>query len=267
LAENAINTLQPQLANPAGGEFHPTGSWSTSATTFPIPDFSWGIAGVPAGNNSNAVPVDYAGVSRTATNPPGAYFTSITLITAPIFRSGGSQDGLVLESGESSSKGGTVNATAGTFNLGDDAADRQYRAFLHFDTSSLPDTAVITRATLKIMRQSIAGTNPFTTHTALRADIRRPYFGASAVLQAADFQAAASAAAAGTFGVTPAGAWYSAVLTSTGRNLVNRIGTTQFRLYFTRDDNDDNGADYVKVYSGNAGAANRPQLIVQYYVP
>ena len=49
---------------------------------------------------------------------------------------------------------------------------------------------------------------------------------------------------------------------------INLTGTTQFRLYFTKDDNDDNGADYMKFFSGNyATATARPTLIIEYYVP
>jgi hypothetical protein len=38
-------------------------------------------------------------------------------------------------------------------------------------------------------------------------------------------------------------------------------------LRFSLDDNNDAGADVIKFYSGEAAASNRPQLIVQYYVP
>jgi len=44
-------------------------------------------------------------------------------------------------------------------------------------------------------------------------------------------------------------------------------GITQIRLRFQKDDNDDAGADYLKIYSGDAPAVSRPQLIVEYYVP
>jgi M6 family metalloprotease-like protein len=186
--------------------------------------------------------------------------------TTAVFKSLGANDGWILESGENSGAGGALNSVATTFNLGDDAANKQYRAILHFDTSSLPDTAVVTKVTLKIMKQGLVGTNPFSTHGALKADIRKPYFGASAALLGSHFQATASSPAA-AFGATPAGSWYSAILNSVGKTFVNRTGPTQFRLSFTLDDNNDHDADYMSFYSGNAPIANRPQLIVQYYVP
>jgi len=42
---------------------------------------------------------------------------------------------------------------------------------------------------------------------------------------------------------------------------------TQFLLRFSKDDNNDLGADFLKIYSGNAAEAYRPQLIVEYYNP
>jgi hypothetical protein len=185
------------------------------------------------------------------------------------FKSVATSDGWVLESAEASNKGGTMNATATTFSLGDDAADRQFRSILSFNTSSLPDNAVITKATLKIKKQGQVGTSPFTTHLGLKVDIRKTYFGSAAALATGDFQAFANKNAAATFFKTPAsGSWYSAVLGTAAYPYVNRAGTTQFRLRFARDDNDDRSADYLRFYSGNVGAASyRPVLVVEYYVP
>jgi hypothetical protein len=54
-------------------------------------------------------------------------------------------------------------------------------------------------------------------------------------------------------------------LNAAGRAAVNKTGTTQLRLTFTLDDNDDNGYDYIGFYAGeNATATNRPQLTITY---
>jgi hypothetical protein len=46
---------------------------------------------------------------------------------------------------------------------------------------------------------------------------------------------------------------------------VDKTGTTQLRIAFILDDNDDLGADYIGWYSGdNASSGNRPQLVVVY---
>ena len=185
------------------------------------------------------------------------------------FRSVKSQDGWVLESGETTNKGGTLNAGATTFNVGDDAQDKQYRSILSFDTSTLPDAAVITDVTLKIRRQGLTGTNPFTTHGNIKVDIRKGPFSGNKSLQAEDFQAAASKSDIGTIRNLPdVDNWYSTSLMSTAYTSVNTKGLTQVRLRFSTDDNNDNGADFLRFYSGNAATiSDRPLLQVTYYVP
>jgi hypothetical protein len=177
------------------------------------------------------------------------------------------QDGWVLESSEKSGVGGTLSSASTFLVVGDDAANRQYRGVLHFNTAGLPDTAVVTSVTLKIKRLGLVGTNPFATHGSLVADIRKTFFGTTTSLAVGDFQAGASSLTAAVFGAAPVGSWYSAALKNAGYPFINLTGTTQFRLRFALDDNNDHGADYMKFYSGNAAAADRPQLIIQYYVP
>jgi TolB protein len=207
-------------------------------------------------------------------DPDGSTGTSLWIIDIPalpeiaVFQSEGLYDGMMLESTETSNKGGTLNTTAPTFQLGDDDFDRQYRAILSFNTEALPDNAVITKLALKINKQGSGGSNPFITHGGLNVDICKPYFGTTDGLVIGDFQAAVSKAAVGTFGTTPVNNWYSAIIGSAGYPYINLTGTTQFRLYFTKDDNDDMGADFMKFLSGNYGtASSRPTLIIEHYVP
>lgn len=197
----------------------------------------------------------------------GEVYTVDKTITLNL-KSIGVNDGWVLESTETSGVGGSLNNTATTFILGDDAANKQYRAILHFDTFSLPDWVVVTSATIKIQQQGQVGSNPFNVLGSLAVDIRKPYFSSSVGLTNNDFQAAASQASVGTFNETPVGAWYSVVLNAAGISNINLTGTTQFRLRFTTDDNNDLGADYFTFISGDAAsAANRPQLIIKYFIP
>ncbi|GEM_PF-1174368 len=191
----------------------------------------------------------------------------ITKSYSVTLRSDSSRDGWILEATETSNTGGSMNAGATTFNLGDDPQDRQYRAILSFNTGGLPDNAVITKVVLKIRKQGLVGTNPFNTHNGLKVDIRKLRFGTSPTLQVSDFQAAASKSLIGTFGKTPVNNWYSAILNKTAFPYINLAGVTQFRLRFAKDDNDDHGADYLKFFSGNALTASRPVLVITYYVP
>jgi hypothetical protein len=175
-------------------------------------------------------------------------------------------DGWVLESSETSNAGGTMNATQTTFNVGDGAGDKQYRSILSFNTASLPDNAVITAVIFKVLRQGVVGTNPFSTHGNLLMDIKTGPFGGSKALQPADFQAAANKSGI-LIPNTPVAGWYVRNLPANTLTFVNKAGVTQFRLRFTLDDNDDLAADLIRFFSGNAPAANRPKLIVQYYIP
>ncbi|RJP48080.1 MAG: DNRLRE domain-containing protein [Anaerolineaceae bacterium] len=186
-----------------------------------------------------------------------------------ITRSIAAQDGWILETGENTNVGGTLNATATTLRLGDDATKKQYRSILSFNTGGLPNSAVITKVTLKVKRQGIVGGgNPVTMFQGFMADIKRGIFGTSA-LQAADWQTAAQKTV-GPFTPSLSGGWYTLNLTS-AKAYVNKLATagglTQIRLRFKLDDNNNAIANYLSLYSGNAGAASRPQLIIEYYVP
>jgi Zn-dependent metalloprotease len=206
--------------------------------------------------------------TSTVTATPTITLTSASTQVAIAEWVGGAQDGWVLESSETSNQGGKVNPTATTFILGDNANNRQYRSILHFNTKSLPDNAVITKVVLKIKKQGVTGTDPFTTHRKIAIDIRRGAFSDSGALQATDFQAAAGKLGAGMIANNPqAGGWYSARLNSTAYPYINRTGITQFRLRFQLDDDNDAIADFLRFYSGNAGHANRPILVIEYYVP
>jgi predicted outer membrane repeat protein len=180
----------------------------------------------------------------------------------------GTDDGWILESGETTNVGGTLDAVGTTFRLGDDAADRQYRAILSFDTACLPDDVVITRVLLKIRYHALTGTDPFTILGALRVDIRMPYFGTSLSLVAGDFQAASSLSNVATFRTTPVSSWYTAVIGATGYPFIDPDGTTQFRLRFLTGDNDNSTADYMRFLSGDhATLTARPTLVIDYYIP
>jgi hypothetical protein len=199
-------------------------------------------------------------------DPTPATFDFTVDLTIATLVSQGAYDGWILESGENSNVGGTLDATSAYLFVGDNAQDRQYRAVVDFNTATLPDNAVILSAYLKVKKAVIVGTNPFTTHGNLWVDVRNPFFSTARALQLADFSAPASSVKIASFGATPASGWYTADLTS-GASFINLTGTTQFRLRFNLDDNDDMGADYLKFFSGNAVAANRPVLVIEYYVP
>lgn len=182
------------------------------------------------------------------------------------FTSIAAQDGWILESSENSNAGGSFNAGATVFRLGDNEANRQYRAILSFNTAPLPDGAIIQSAVLQIRENGgPIGSNPFSILGKLWVDISKGLFGTGA-LQPGDFNATASAVKVGAFNNTSALNWYTANLNTTGRNNINKVGPTQLRLYFDLDDNNDESADFIRFFSGNA-PDSKPALVITYTIP
>lgn len=208
-----------------------------------------------------------ATATRTKTPTPTATRTktpisiSLTSIAA--------QDGWILESSENSNLGSAINSTVATFHLGDDGARKQYRSILSFSTSILPDNAIIGSVLLRVQQQATMGSgSPVSIFQGFMADIKNGTFG-TAALEPGDFQAVPGAAY-GPFIPTPINGWYSINLTG-GKAFINKLagngGLTQIRLRFKLDDNNNAVANVLSLYSSNALAANRPQLVIVYTVP
>jgi hypothetical protein len=180
-------------------------------------------------------------------------------------KSDGTLDGWILESAETSNVGGSLNSINTTFRLGDDAQNRQARAILSFDTSALPDNAVILSAMLKVRRSSLIGTDPFTTHGALLMDVRKGVYNGNAALELADFQAVSNRLSVAAFNKVTVMLWHNAVVKSAYFSLFNLTGLTQVRLRFATDDNNDGGADYRLFASGDS--SQKPVWWITYYAP
>jgi hypothetical protein len=220
-----------------------------------------GSPAIDAGDSAGcAVPTDQRGVPRNqgARCDIGAFELSPSV--SPL--SAGARDGWVRESSERSGKGGARNAVATTLRVGDDAARRQFRSVLHFATT-LPPAAIVVHAALRIRRQGQAGPvlDLVKAFGGLVVDARSPAFG-SAALGLTDFQAAGALGVA-RFKAAPVDGWYTAEIPPA---MINSTGTTQFRLRFRLDDNNNPVADYLRLFSGNAAAADRPVLVVEYYL-
>ena len=77
-----------------------------------------------------------------------------------------------------------------------------------------------------------------------------------------DFQSPADKEAVGLIQNNPYYGWFWTWLDSSAFQYINLNGTTQFRLRFELDDNDDRGNDYLSYYRD---ITNRPQLVIEYY--
>ena len=235
-----------------------------------------GIIGSGASFSTSTLSVGSHTITASVTDSgglPGSAFINLTVTgtgpTTVTFYSVASQDGRIWESGENTNVGGGGNATENlttALRIGDTNADEQYKTIISFDTSSIPDTATITAATVRLIRATLSGTSPYTTHSPCVADIVTGGFGGSTAFAFSDFEAAATATAVATMSA-PAGtgSQSNGTLSAAGLAAINKTGTTQLRVYCTVGDNDDLGFDYVGFYPGeNATQSNRPQLIVTY---
>ncbi len=249
----------------------------TSTASPDTTGFSWnfgdgGVSSLPNPSHvyTNAGQYDVTlTLSNCAGSTPISKLDYITSELQLIFDSIAAEDGWVLESGEDTSVGLSFNATQNTvegLRAGDDPQDRQALSIVSFNTASLPDTATVTSSVLRLVRGTAVNTPPFqwAGAPACVADIKNGTFG-TAGLQSTDFQAAASLALVVTLSnPTSNGEISTGSLVSGGLTHVNKTGKTQFRVYYTLDDNDDFGADYLGFYPGETTAANRPKLFVRY---
>lgn len=200
------------------------------------------------------VPTDYLGQDYYANELMG-------------FTSNGAQDGYVKESSEFSAIGGTAHSTSNTFMLGDTILNQQMRGVLSFDTSTLPVGAVIVSARIRLKAQTFTGVNPMGTHGFVVFDIVSPSFGGISLAKT-DFEATADLKIAGTMSKAPSGGYYRGALSKTGLTFINAGSTTQIRLRFQIDDNNNHVQDSILFYSGNeVNTSYRPVLEVIYYIP
>ncbi len=202
---------------------------------------------VPNGIDADPIHLDYEGYQYKITNETQTHFFP-EFRGAPMatfFARGGVEDGWT---------NATVTGADGV-RVGDDGPSL-VRGIVSFDTSALPDGAVVTSASLYLIRDAATGTNPFTSGllgTPL-VDVVRGSFGAAA-LEPSDATAAADASDAG-FVIGSAKANNYAVrvdLTAAGLVAINDRGLTQFRISFPHTGSS-TGADYVTFRDGDAAA-------------
>jgi alpha-tubulin suppressor-like RCC1 family protein len=261
------------------------GTTTSRLTPVDVKGLTSGVIAITAGGGHTCALTSSGGIKCWGNNQYGQLgdggswsTTPVDVVDIPdqvfvIIKSIGANDGWILESSEFGSKGGsTRNSAATTFRLGDDAARRQYRGVLSFNTGAdLPDDAGIAKVTLNVKRQGITGGgNPVITFKGFMVDVKNGFFGTTAALQSGDFQAKAGASY-GPFNPAFSGGGYSIDLTN-GSAYINKLetvngGLTQIRLRFKWDDNNNGVANYLSLFSGNADAASQPQLIIEYYVP
>lgn len=132
-----------------------------------------------------------------------------------------------------------------------------FRTILSFDTSGLPDNAVISSVTLRVYRKTLSGT----IH-GISVDVKNGFFGNGADLAQEDFNTAASATGIAILPVPTTDNGYSEIVLPQGVfEYINTTGRTQFRLQAS------SAADYtpdvLEIYGGESGSY-APVLYVVY---
>lgn len=185
------------------------------------------------------------------------------------FRSRGPEDGFIKELSEDAQEGGIKATSAVNDYVGDDADDKQWRTFLSFDTSGLPNNAIVTKAVLKIRWLDYTGPDPWAALGNIKVYVKSGFFGSAAALEVVDWQAPFDLNA-GTIVPDPNSTSHEhkATLVNAAEAYINLRGLTQIRLQFQSQDNDNNSGDGMYYLSGDHAVKSwRPTLRVEYTVP
>lgn len=197
---------------------------------------AWDSSGTSNGAHVlSARAVDLAGNTGTS-SPVNVTVTGGTSGGSPVtvvFNNEDANDGYVKATSTGGSAAvGTLEAFYGLA-IGRGTDSNYNRAVLSFDTSSLPDNATITSATLTIAYRSASG-DPWSSPAGntMVIDVRNGCFGACTI-EAADWAAGATAANSAQVPAFTGGNQTSTVFDAAGRGAIDRTGRTQLRLRFS----------------------------------
>ncbi len=195
--------------------------------------FTWDTSGVANGGHSLlAKAYDAASNVGTDNDTTVTVSNSASGTTTVSFSSIAAEDGYVKANAD-----GTL-AEVGTYStpaVGKGADARYNRALFSFDTSSLPDTATISRAWLKVTLSS-SSADPWAdpTGNTLTLDLKTGTFGLAST-ETTDWAAAATTSAVADIIKFTTGAQSSTDFNSSGLAAINKTGRTQARLRFSRN--------------------------------
>jgi poly(hydroxyalkanoate) depolymerase family esterase len=212
-------------------EFFVDGALVGTDTSSPY-SFAWNSASVANGGHAlMARAYDAAGnvgtdndTSVTVSNTGGTNPVTVT------FNSISAEDGYVKANADGSLPAvGTMLSLA----VGRGTDGKQNRTFLSFDTSSLPDTATVVRAYVRVTWSSGSGdpwSNP--AGNTLLVDVKNGTFGAAGT-ETTDYAAAPTASGVASIAKFTTGTKNSTDFSSAGLSAINRTGRTQLKLRFS----------------------------------
>jgi hypothetical protein len=206
------------------------GAQAGSDTAAPY-EVTWSSATVADGLHTvTARAVDTSG--NTATSERTLTTSNGTVGTTVGFPGIAAEDGYVKAFSDGSSPAvGTITTLA----IGRGTDGKLNRSLLSFDTSSLPDGAIVTAATVTVTYASGSG-NPWSNPAGntMVVDVRRGTFGAAGT-ETTDWAAAADAPSAATIASFTSGTRTSSSFSPSGLGAINTTGRTQLRLRFSQN--------------------------------
>jgi hypothetical protein len=223
-------------ASDAGGvkkvEFYVDGVLADTVTASPY-TFTWNTAGVANGGHALMAKAYDAANNVASDNDTAVTVSNSTSGTTTVsFSSIAADDGYVKANADGSSP---VVGTYTTPAVGKGADAKLNRAFYSFNTASLPDTATLVRAWLKVTLSSASGdawADP--AGNTLTIDLKNGTFGLAAT-EATDFTAAATASGVGSLIKFTTGGQSSTDFNAAGLSAINKVGLTQARLRFSQN--------------------------------
>ncbi len=211
-------------------EFLIDGTQVGSDTAAPY-ELAWNSAVVMDGQHTvTARAVDASG--NTATSARTITTSNGTTGTTVSFSGISAEDGYVKALADGSSP---AVGTLSTLAVGRGTDGKLNRAILSFDTSSLPDGAIVTAAKVTVTYSSGSGSpwsNP--AGNTMVVDVRRGTFGAAST-ETSDWAAAADAPAAATIAAFTSGTRTSSGFSASGLGAIHTAGRTQLRLRFSQN--------------------------------
>ncbi|NLJ29447.1 MAG: hypothetical protein GX433_15765, partial [Deltaproteobacteria bacterium] len=141
------------------------------------------------------------------------------------------------------------------------------KSILSFDTSDIPENAVVTSAKLILTRMKASKTDPFETFRTCFVDVASGTFG-SAGLEKSDFQAEAAVRRAARLTRPKKNGFRSkGLFNEEGLRAINKGGLIQLRVHFLPATDKGSAHDFIQFHGDDASSAEAPRLKVTYVVP
>jgi hypothetical protein len=148
----------------------------------------------------------------------------------------------------------------GVLLVGRDLGGRSYQGMLAFDTSGIPDAAVISSIKLKLKVTGIRGISPTKRGEHVMVDICRP-----AALALPSMQSHYCVSNAAVLDRIPSAGWYFVEIRLEALQSINLEGETQFRLRLDRLPRAKRS--YLTIEGGGADQVGAPVLVIRYSLP